>query len=185
MQLKIAELSDIDETLLLHNRYQLDSMSEEDKKHGFITTHFSREDLTALIEREQGLFLARDKGRVIAYVMAASWTFWASWPLFGKMIEDLPGLNYKGHVLSMENSYQYGPVCIDRHGRGTGLLERIFDFSRQTMAERFPILITFVNKANPRSYNAHTRKLRLDLIHEFEFNGNQYFELARSTNDPL
>jgi hypothetical protein len=42
------------------------------------------------------------------------------------------------------------------------------------MSEHFPILVTFVNKTNERSYQAHKRKLDLDVIHEFEFNGNSY-----------
>jgi hypothetical protein len=50
------------------------------------------------------------------------------------------------------------------------------------MAERFPILVTFVNKTNTRSYQAHTRKLGLDVIQEFEFNGNHYYEMACHTH---
>jgi hypothetical protein len=46
------------------------------------------------------------------------------------------------------------------------------------LAKRFPILVTFVNKTNGRSFAAHTRKLGLDVIHEFEFNHNRYYEMA-------
>jgi hypothetical protein len=38
--------------------------------------------------------------------------------------------------------------------------------------------VTFVNKTNNRSYEAHTRKLGLDVIQEFEFNNNLYYEMA-------
>ena len=58
MKLKIAELSDIDKVLKLHFRYQIDSIKEEDKKDGFVTTAFTKEQLTELIEKEQGLFIA-------------------------------------------------------------------------------------------------------------------------------
>jgi hypothetical protein len=183
MRLKVAELSDIDETLELHYRYQIDSIAEEDKKDGFVTTPFTRNELAELITKESGLFIARKNGQVVAYVMAASWAFWSTWPMFAFMIEDLSNLTYQGQVLSSENSYQYGPICIDKSVRGTGILEQLFDYSREKMSERFPILVTFVNKTNGRSFNAHTRKLGLDVINEFEFNKNHYFEMACFTKD--
>jgi hypothetical protein len=97
----------------------------------------------------------------------------------------LGDLEYLGQRLSVENSYQYGPVCIDKSVRGSGLLEEIFDFSREHMAKRFPILVTFINKINPRSYAAHTRKLGLEVIQEFEYNSNRYYELVYDTAKKL
>ncbi len=181
IQLKIAELSDVSDVLELHDRYQVDSIAEEDKKDGFVTTPVTKKELTNLIKMEKGLFIARNDGAVIAYVMAASWNFWASWPIFAFMIKDLSKLKYNGQTLNTENSYEYGPICIDKSVRGTGVLEQIFNFATEEMSKRFPILVTFVNKNNIRSYQAHTRKLGLKVIQEFEFNGNQYYEMARYT----
>ncbi len=181
-----ATVSDIDAVLALHSKYQIDSIAEEDKKDGFVTTPFTRQQLSELIERESGLFIALDEAdegpsgvkRVAAYVMAASWQFWSRWPLFAFMIADLPGLNYRGISLSVENSYQYGPVCVDGPFRGSGVLQGIFSYALKAMSARYPVLLTFVNQKNPRSYAAHTRKLELELIKEFEWNGNRYWELG-------
>ena len=178
MQLKVAEISDIDDVLKLHYKYQVDSIAEEDKKDGFVTTPFTWEELTNLIIKENGLFIARNDGAVVAYVMAASWEFWSAWPMYAFMIECLPGLKYQGRILTTQNSYQYGPICIDKSVRGTGLLERIFEFAKDVMSKKYPILVTFINKTNSRSYEAHIRKLGLDVIREFEFSDNQYYELA-------
>ena len=185
MQLQIAELSDIDEVLELHYRYQINSINEDDKKDGFITTAFTKEELTKLINEEQGLFIVRMKGKIVAYVMCASWQFWSVWPMFIHMMKDLPKLQYLGQTLTVDNSYQYGPVCVDKSVRGSGILEALFDFAREHMAKRYPILVTFINKINPRSYEAHTRKLKLEVIQEFEFNNNQYYELVYDTAKPL
>jgi hypothetical protein len=65
------------------------------------------------------------------------------------------------------------------------VLKEIFNFSLEHMAKRYPILVTFVNQINPRSYEAHTRKLGLDVIQEFEFNGNRYWELGCETSKPV
>lgn len=185
MKLKVAGLDAIEGVLNLHKKYQIDTILEEDKKDGFVTTSFTKEQLTKLIEEEQGLFIATQGEAVIAYVMSASWQFWSVWPIFSYMIERLPTLEYAGHKLTVENSYQYGPVCVDKAYRGSGLLEAIFDFAREQMATRYPVLVTFINKINARSYAAHTQKLGLKVIAEFEFNNNHYFELAYDTSKAL
>ena len=178
MEYKIATPDDIEATLKLHAKYQIDSINEEDKKDGFVTTVFTKEELTQLIEQEQGLFIAKEGEEVLAYVMSASWEFWSKWEMFRYMIADLPNLSYKGVQLSTENSYQYGPICIDKRVQGTEVLPTIFDFALKYMSKRYPILVTFVNQINPRSYEAHHRKLGLDIIQEFEFNGNRYWEMV-------
>ena len=185
IECKIAKLDDIDEILRLHARYQVDTINEEDKKDGFITTAFTKEQLSSLINDEHGLFVAKKDGVIVAYVMAASWDYWSAWPMFIHMIKDLPNVQFQGVTLSVENSYQYGPVCVDKSVRGTDILKLIFDFAREEMNKRYPILVTFINKINPRSYEAHTRKLGLEVVKEFEFNNNNYYELCYDTNKSL
>ncbi|WP_419770579.1 MAG: GNAT family N-acetyltransferase [Candidatus Marinarcus sp.] len=182
MTLRRAQIGDIDKVLALHFKYQIDSIKEEDKKDGFITTPFTKAQLTQLINEEQGLFIALKDGEIIAYVMAASWQFWSVWPMFAHMIKELSQLSYLGQKLSVDNSYQYGPVCVDKSVRGSGVLESIFDFAREKMAKRYPILVTFINKINPRSFEAHTKKLGLEVIQEFEYNNNYYYELVYDTS---
>jgi len=181
MHFKIAKLSDIDNVLKLHAKYQIQTIQEEDKKDGFVTTALTKEELTKLINEEQGLFIAIHEGEVVAYVMSASWQFLAAWPIFAYMMEALPSLEYLGQKLSVENSYQYGPVCVDKSVRGSGVLESIFEFSRAQMSKKYPILVTFINKINTRSLAAHTKKIGLEVIHEFSFNSNHYYELAYDT----
>jgi len=185
MEISLANLSDIDEVLELHYKYHVASINEEDKASGFVTTSFTKDQLANLIKDECGLFIARKGGLLVAYVMAASWEFWSQWPMFSHMIKGLHSLEFLGQRLSTENSYQYGPVCVDKSVRGGGVLEKIFDFARAKMVERYPILVTFINKINTRSFVAHTKKLGLQVINEFEFNGNQYYELVYDASKPL
>ena len=100
----------------------------------------------------------------------------------GAIQNDLKNLTYLGQTLNVENSYQYGPICIDKSVRGSGILEKIFDFSRKKMSEKYPILVTFINKTNSRSLEAHTRKLGLEVIQTFNYNNNEYYELAYDTS---
>ncbi|PKF63158.1 GNAT family acetyltransferase [Psychromonas sp. psych-6C06] len=181
MELKVATLNDVDAVLALHYRYQIDSISEQDKADGFITTAFTQAHLSALISDEQGLFIATLDGEVVAYAMAASWVFWSQWPMFQYMVKHLDDSTCLGDTITADNSYQYGPVCVDKSVRGLGVFEKVFHFSLSEMAKRYPIMVTFINKINPRSYQAHTRKTPLTVINEFSFNNNQYYKLACKT----
>jgi len=182
MEYRVARIEDIEGILVLHKKYQIDTIKEKDKKDGFVTTAFSKEDLYQLITQEQGLFIAiRDK-KIVAYAMSASWEFWSKWSMFSFMIEDLKNCTYKGVQLTTRNSYQYGPICIDKSVRGSGVLETIFTFALEKMSQRFEYLVTFVNKKNPRSFEAHRRKLGLEVLREFKYNESEYFEFVCCTN---
>ena len=69
MQLKIAEIKDIENILKLHAKYQLATIAEVDKKDGFVTTGFSKEELADIITLEQGIFIAVEDDVVLGYVM--------------------------------------------------------------------------------------------------------------------
>lgn len=181
MQYKIATTADVEAVLKLHAKYQINTIQEEDKKDGFVTTAFSKEELLDLIVKERGLFIATKDTEVLAYVMSASWEFWSRWEMFAFMIQNLDKLTFEGEKLSVQNSYQYGPICIDKSVRGTAVLPEIFHFALSHMAKRYPYLITFVNRQNPRSFQAHHRKLGLKIIDEFHFNDNTYHEMACKT----
>jgi len=177
IKLKMATLDDIEEVLNLHYRYQIDSISEQDKSDGFITTAFTKDHLSSLIKNENGLFIACVNNQIVAYAMAASWDFWSQWPMFQFMIKNLNDSNCLQQLITKENSYQYGPISV----RGKGVFESIFNFSLSAMSKRYPIMVTFINKINTRSFEAHSRKTPLKVIKEFEFNNNHYYKLACKT----
>ncbi len=185
MHCRLARLTDIDSVIKLQSKYHVRSINHEDKKDGFVTTAFTKKQLSDLVTNEKGLFIGIKNGEVVAYIMAASWQYWSAWPMFAHMIKHLHNNEYLGQKLTIANSYQYGPVCLDKSIRGSGALESIFDFARREMAKKYPILVTFINKTNTRSYAAHTKKLGLKVIHEFEYNDNNYDELVYDTSKPL
>ncbi len=182
---RCATPADIEGVKELQQKYHVSTIKEEYKKDGFVTTLFTDEQFLSMIEKENGLVIAEDDGKIISYAMSASWEYWSEWPLFEYMIQDLPNTEYLGQILSMENSYQYGPVCIDMEYRGIGVLENIFEYSRRLMAKRYPIMITFINQINPRSIKAHTEKVGMDIIKSFEFNDNNYYELGYDMSKPV
>ncbi len=85
---------------ICNKKYHVSTIKEEDKADGFVTTLFTEEQFIELIQKENGLAIACDGDKIVAYAMAASWEYWSEWPLFQYMINDLPNVNYLGQVLS-------------------------------------------------------------------------------------
>ncbi len=182
MEIVQATMADFDGIVKLLKRYHVDYITPEDKKDGFVTTNLTDEQLRRLIEEENGVTIAKEGNNVYAFALAASWDYWKEWPLFAYMIERLEDYQLNGVTITKENSYQYGPICIDKSVRGTGVFEKVFYASLASMKGRFPIMATFINKINPRSYAAHTRKVHTTEAGTFDFNNNNYFLMACPTD---
>lgn len=181
MEIRYAAPEHLDGLLELLQANHVNNVPEERKIEGFVTTNITKEQLCDLIEKENGVTVALEDGKVIGFALAASWDFWKPWPLFAYMIEHLPEFSLNGETFTVENSYQYGPVCVDRAYRGTGVFEKIFAHSLQSMAGRFPYMVTFINQVNPRSYAAHTRKANVVEAGKFDWNNNHYWLMAIET----
>jgi len=172
-----ADAGDAAGILKLQARNLVTNLSDEQKKNGFVTTPFTREQLHALI-RGDGLFVIDTDGAINGYAAAAGWDYFKGRPMFGLMIELFQRIDYKGMRITRGNSFQYGPICVDGSLRGTEAFPELFAEMKRTMSKKYEIGTTFINKVNGRSYAAHTKKARLDVINEFDFNGNRYYGLA-------
>ena len=181
IQLVQATLNDIEGVLDLQKLYLVSNLSEEEKKAGFVTTPFSVDQLTFVINNG-GLFLAKDNAKTIAYIFAESWDFFSQYPIFEHMISLFPKLSFLDLEINTTNSFQYGPICIDKEYRGKGLINSLFEFMRIHIEKRYPLAVTFINKTNAPSLKAHTEKLKWTVIGDFEFNNNNYFILAYEMN---
>jgi hypothetical protein len=177
MTMRTAHESDIEGILKLQSVNLYQNLSELERKEGFVTTPFTVKQIRAL-QAQTGVFVAENQGAVAGYAFAGTWDFFSQWPIFPYMVSRFPQLEFHGVQITASNTFQYGPVCIDRELRGGGVFPQLFETMRSSFSSRFPIGVTFINKANPRSLAAHTRKLNLEIIDEFEFNGNSYCSLG-------
>ncbi|MES2418055.1 MAG: GNAT family acetyltransferase [Bacteroidota bacterium] len=176
-----ATPADIDGVLDLQRKYLVSNLTLPAQKDGFVTTPFTIEQIEQVM-LEDGLFIAKHENEVVAYIFAGSWAYFNQWPIFPLMTKRFANLTFKNTSISVHNSFQYGPICIDKAYRGTGLLNKIFEYMRLNLQPKYPISITFINKINGRSIKAHTEKLKWATIDEFEFNGNHFLMLAFDMN---
>ncbi len=173
--------SDIPGILELQSLNLYSNLSEAERTAGFVTTPLQTEHVNTLIT-QAGAFVVEQQGVVVGYALAGSWDFFSQWPIFPHMVARFPLLEFQGNKITVDNSFQYGPVCIDRTLRGSNALPLLFGTMKTSFASRYVMGVTFINKQNPRSLAAHTRKLNLEIIDDFEFNSGKFYGLAFSTN---
>jgi hypothetical protein len=181
--IRSATTADIPGIQALQTANLYTNLSEADRQtYGFVMTPFSVEQLMALMA-EDGAFVAEVEGRIVGYVFAASWAYFSQWAIFPYMVSRFPKLeSFQGQTITDENSFQYGPVCVDRSQRGTGVFPALFATMCEGMKARYPIGYTFINRKNTTSFAAH-QKLPLRVMDEFEFNENAFYGLAFSTQN--
>ena len=187
MTVRLATTGDIEGVKALLRKYHRDTISDEDRPDGFVTTAITDEQLTELIQKEHGVTIIVEPveggpDRVLGFCFAAPWEFWSAWPLFMHMIDIIPEYEFEGKRLVVSETYQYGPMCVDRSIRGTGAFEDLFFASLEQFRGRFPVMLTFVNQINRRSENAHNNKAHMKTIGTFDFGGNHYFLMGIRTD---
>lgn len=186
-QVRLAEVGDIEGIRALMKKYHRDTISDEDRPDGFVTTAITDGQLTELIEKERGVMIIAEPtdegaGEVLGFCFAAPWEFWTAWPMFRHMISIIPDYEFDGKKIIVEETYQYGPVCVDRSIRGTGAFEDLFFASLEQFRDRYPVMLTFVNQINKRSENAHNNKAHMETLGTFDFDGNHFFLMGIRTD---
>ncbi len=171
---------DINGILDLQSRNLYSNLSPSELAGGFVTTPFTPDLLRQLLI-QNGVFVVENESNIQGYLLAGNWKFFAQWEIFKVMISRLPNLRFQDREITVNNSFQYGPICIDLSIRGSEVFSQLFESMKSSFAPKFPIGVTFINKLNQRSFAAHTRKLNLEIVDEFEFNGNTFYTLAFST----
>jgi hypothetical protein len=174
--------SDFEGILDLQSRNLYANIAASALAGGFVTTPFTPDLLRQLLT-QSGVFVAEVEGKIVGYVLAGDWEFFSQWEIFRLMMGRLPKLKFQGRELTVDRTFQYGPVCVDATLRGSSVFPELYVLMRSSFAPKFPIGITFINKINARSFAAHTRKLGLEIIDEFAFNSNSFYTLAFLTAD--
>lgn len=179
---RLGTTSDINGILSLQEKNLYSKLNEDERKNGFVTTPFTVSQIEEILD-QNGLFVAlNEQNNIVAYVFAGSWKYFEQWEIFNFMVSRFPQLSFQGQAITTENSFQYGPICIDKNYRGQGIINLIFEEMRLELLKKYPISVTFINKVNVISEKAHTKKLGWEIIDEFQFNNNTYIGLALDMN---
>jgi len=129
---------------------------KEISNEGFVTVVHTVDDLENMNNFEQHV-IAREGEKVIAYLLAMTEKSKNDLPVLIPMFELFEKLMYRGKFVSDHKYIVVGQVCVDKHYRGTGILDRCYQEFRKIFKEKYDFGITEIAAVNHRSINAHKR----------------------------
>jgi GNAT superfamily N-acetyltransferase len=111
--------------------------------------------------------IARDDGRVIAYLLAMTAQSQLDVPVLVPMFKVFDGLVFKDRPLSSYNYLVVGQVCVDKTYRGRGVFDACYDHYRRCFLDKYTFAVTEIASSNLRSLSAH-RRVGFQTIHEYK-----------------
>lgn len=184
MDIRTATASDIPSILSLQAENLITNLAADNLQQGFVTTPFTPEQMEEVMA-DGGLYVAFEGAQLAAYLFVGTWQYYAQWPIFPFMNSRFPLTRFQGKPITLENSFQYGPICVSKDFRGSGVFLDIFEQMRIDWGKRFAIGGTFINKLNHRSMHAHTVKMGWQVIDEFSYNSHHFCTLAYDMQRPI
>jgi|SRR6476469_2344163 len=160
--------------IALHRQNLFSNLSELERHNGFLSIDFKDASQLATINEDVAVIVAVQENTVVGYVCATTQEYSQQIPLLKYKMSLYPETMFQGQPLSNYRSFSYGPVCVAAAYRGTGILQGLFQALLAQVATRFNAGVAFVANDNQRSLRAHTQKLGMEMLRDFEFNGNSY-----------
>ena len=163
--------------LALQEANLFDNLAGDARADGYLSARFTQAQFERM-NSDVAVITATDGERVAGYLCASSVAFNRQFPLLAAMIERYPEVSFRGRLLAEQNTFVYGPVCVARSDRGSGVLRGMFDALMREIAGRFDAGVCFVAAGNTRSLAAHEHGLGMQRVAEFEFQQRSYHILA-------
>ena len=173
MDVRRATPQDMPGLLQLQAASFIGNLSAEDREDGFLSIEFTLQQLDAMA-RDCTLIVAMEQQQVLGYLCSASVDYCRQFPLLAALVESFPKLRYAERPLDSHQIFVYGPVCIARSQRGRGLLRSLYQELLRAIGSRYDLGVALISKENPRSLEAHVRKLGMTPVGEYEFRKQQY-----------
>ena len=158
MEIGVAHELDVEGILTLQE-------ANQPEQGGTLSARFSPAKVLSMMQ-DMPLLVARDQGRVVAFLMTSSKRMHADVPIIQAMLSAYPGSG---------QAYIYGPICVAEAGRGKGVAQALFGEVKRLLPDREGIL--FIRRDNPASLQAH-KKMGMTEVATFEFNGQDHVVLS-------
>ena len=175
MEITLAQPADFPAILELQDRFHLSNLPADDLAEGFVTSHLDPKDLARMCQ-QKAIWVARASDQIAAYACAVEWEFWEA----GRFLDAVRALLPIGQV-TWENSFLYGPTCIDAPFRGRGILPDFVRAIAARYASEREFGLCFIDVRNARSLAAHERKLGFARIAQLPFDDVVYDVLSFQT----
>lgn len=129
---------------------------QEAKTEGFVTAEYTMEFLERM-HGESASVIAKDGDQVIGYALVATRAIRHEHELLGDLFDTIDKINYQNRLLKDSNYVVIGQLCVSKNYRGLGLVQKIYQHFKKSLAPSFDYGITDVAQDNPRSLKAHLK----------------------------
>lgn len=129
---------------------------EEIAAQGFVTVIHSMHDLSELNNAERHI-VAKDGDSIIGYLLAMTKASKSAIPVLVPMFDAFDVALYKNKAIKDYHYLVVGQVCVDKHFRGKGIIDKCYAAYKAHYAKKYDFAITEIASINLRSRNAHKR----------------------------
>ena len=176
-----VDYAGISELALANHRSNLSSV---ELQNGFLSAKFTMEEI-ADMAHDLGIIVARSSDRIVGFVCASRREWYGQPPMAKRMWTVFAHTVFHGRPLNEQDVFIYGPVCIDVHYRGQGLLQALYGVLNRELCARYEAGMCFVAEENQRSLRAHTNGLGMTDVGHFIHNESRYHALAFHVAEPM
>lgn len=129
---------------------------EQSRSQGFVTVSHTYEQLKRLNDIERHV-IAKDNGKVVAYVLAMTSQSKADIPILIPMFDMFNKTRVGCKYISDYNYIVVGQTCVDKLYRGQGVFDNCYTAYKNQFENKFDFAVTEIASANARSFVAHAR----------------------------
>ena len=163
----IAQLDAI--AALQHANLRKNISAEEAAGQGFLTAEYSLELLHKMHEVEPAVIATEGK-EIAGYALVATKAIRHDHPLLADLFDAIDRLYFNDTALVNANYVVVGQLCVGKAFRGQGLVKKIYNHFRDSLAGRYVYCITDVATTNLRSLKAH-KQAGFQVINHTEYAG--------------
>jgi GNAT superfamily N-acetyltransferase len=170
---RVATTTDAPALSDLANQYTFQNLDAAARQQGFLTGVFTAPALQAMLASVPGQ-VAYHGQELAGFVINSKLAPERYPPLVQQISALLPSLVYQQQPLAKYSWFFYGPVLVRKEYRGQGLLQQLFQATKQELKGTFNLGIAFIAEANAASLHVHTQKLGLEIVGSIDFQGTPY-----------
>lgn len=181
MLIRQAIASDYPAILALQAKNTLENLNDLQRQQGFIVSEMNEAQL-ATLNADLGILIAEQNGELAGFVCLARPNMQPRPPVVDAMMSALPHHYFADTLITKQQLFLYGPVCLASEWRGKGVLKRLFNAVKTHTRDQFDVGVLFINQNNPHSLMAHVKGLGMTILGEFSSQGDHYQLLAFPTH---
>lgn len=152
------------------------NLSDDQAANGFLSLRYT-EEMFRRVNDELAIVVAVAEGRVVGYLCAKCFPYAVEFPVLKALIEHMSGREIGGVTISAATAFVYGPVCVSRLVRGTGVPAGMWAALRGLVEPCRKVAVLFIADTNKRSLRAH-EKLGMTLCGMFVQDDKRFHALA-------